>query len=36
MHSTGYFISPSDRWNPVGPAQSPRIVDAHNRPAKVA
>jgi hypothetical protein len=36
MHSTGYFISLSDRWNPVGPAQSPQIVDARNRSAKVA
>ena len=36
MHIASYFISPNDLWDMVGTAQSTQIVDARNRPAKVA
>jgi hypothetical protein len=36
MHSTSYFISPGDLWNPIGTAQPPQTVDTRNRPGKVA
>ena len=35
MHSTRYFIAPSDLWNLIGATQSPQIVATRNWPAKV-